>query len=258
MRFFRDLQKYWNYANYSAWAELKNQVHGSYLGWMWWVLDPLLYMLVYSFIVEVVFDATVENLPLFVFVGLTAWNFFAATVQSSVGCIRSYRSVLQKSYLPKFILVLLIELANFYKLLIGLGLSFAAMIFLGIPIHLTAFNLLPLIAVYFILVFGASLVCAHIGVYVVDFQNVVIVLVRLLFYLSGVFYTLDRLPVRLLTVYNRICPTGFLIKQFREALMYGRGAYWQMLFYWFLVACALSVFGLGVTYAHENNYMKVI
>jgi len=258
MRFIHDLKKYCNYALYSAAAELKNQVHGSYLGWVWWVLDPLLYMLVYSFIVKVVFQTPIENLPLFVFIGLTAWNVFAATVQSSVGVIRSYRVVLQKSYLPKFILVLLIEFMNFFKMFISLGISIVAMVALRIPLHWTALNIVPLVLLYFVLIFGTSLICAHVGVYVVDLNNVMTVLIRLLFYLSGIFYWVDRLPEPLQAVYYYLCPTGFIIDQFRDALMYGHRAYYSMLAYWSAIALALAVFGLALTYKHENNYMKVI
>ena len=74
--FIRDLKRYYKYAMYSAASELKSQVAGSYLGWMWWILDPLLFMLVYTFVAMYVFQYQVDNFPLFVFMGITVWNFF--------------------------------------------------------------------------------------------------------------------------------------------------------------------------------------
>ena len=44
MRFVKDIKKYWTYAIYSAKAELKSEVASSYLNWLWWILDPLLFM----------------------------------------------------------------------------------------------------------------------------------------------------------------------------------------------------------------------
>jgi ABC-type polysaccharide/polyol phosphate export permease len=258
MNFFQDLKKYKNYAFYSAIAELKNQVSGSYLGWIWWVLDPLLYMLVYSFMVSQVFGSEVENLFLFVFIGLTVWNFFASTVQSSVGVIRSYRAVLQKTYIPKFILILLLEIMNFIKMGISIAISIGAMIYVRIPITPMILNIIPMTFIYLLLTFGVSLICAHVGVYIKDMSNVVTVLVRLLFYISGVFYTLDRLSTKILTIYNMVCPTGFIIRQFRDAMMYARRANYERMFYWFIIGMVLSIIGLALTYKHENNYMKVL
>ena len=49
-RFFHDMQRYRRYMFYSAKAQLKNEVAGSFLNRLWWILDPLLFMLVYTFV----------------------------------------------------------------------------------------------------------------------------------------------------------------------------------------------------------------
>ena len=41
------MKKYWKYAIYSSKAQLKAEVANSYLNWLWWVLDPLCFMLIY-------------------------------------------------------------------------------------------------------------------------------------------------------------------------------------------------------------------
>ena len=47
--FIDDMKKYYSYAKYSAKAELKAEVAGSYLNWVWWILEPMLnvYLCVY-------------------------------------------------------------------------------------------------------------------------------------------------------------------------------------------------------------------
>jgi ABC-type polysaccharide/polyol phosphate export permease len=266
VRLVNDIKKFSRYAWYNAVAELKAQVAESYLGWLWWILDPLLFMFVYSFVFVTIRggQSNIEHFPLFVFIGLTFWNFFASTVQSSVNVIRSYRAVLMKTYIPKFILVLMLELVNLIKMMIGLGLSIVIMAFLRIPFTVHMLEVIPILFVYIILTFGMSLVVAHIGVYIADFNNIITVVLRLLFYLSGVFFTLDAFEGKvffgqdLLSIYNMIIPTGFIIKQFREVLMYGYGANYSRLLYWLIGGIILTVIGLYLTYKHENNYMKVL
>lgn len=48
--FIDDMKKYYSYAKYSAKAELKAEVAGSYLNWVWWILEPVCLMFIYAFI----------------------------------------------------------------------------------------------------------------------------------------------------------------------------------------------------------------
>lgn len=91
-RLLRDLKKYRWYLLYSAKSELRAEVAGSYLNWLWWILDPLLFMLVYTFVVRVVFTAKEQYFAAFVLIGLTAWNFFNKSVQGSVNVIRKNKA----------------------------------------------------------------------------------------------------------------------------------------------------------------------
>ena len=54
-KFFQDIKKYFKYMIYSTKSNLKTEVANSYLNWLWWILDPLCFMLVYTFIVQIVF-----------------------------------------------------------------------------------------------------------------------------------------------------------------------------------------------------------
>lgn len=258
MKFLINLKKYFPYAKTTAWAELKSQVSESYLGWLWWILDPILFMLVYTFIVKFVFGTTLENLPLYVFIGLIMWNFFSATVLSSVGIIRSYRSILLQTYLPKYILVIVQLIINLIKMAIGLIISLVIILILGIPLTFNILSLLPILIVYISFTFGVSLFFAHGGVIIADLKNITIVLIRLLFYLSGVFYSLARFPLVLRNIYSFICPTGFLLAQCRNVMMYGMQADYLVLGYWLAFSIILIIIGLRIMNKFENTYVKVV
>ncbi len=89
-RFINDFKKYYKYAIYSAKSELKAEVASSYLNWVWWILEPLCFMLIYSFIFGVVFDAREENFPIFIFIGIMAWDFFNRNIKNSVKMVILY------------------------------------------------------------------------------------------------------------------------------------------------------------------------
>ena len=102
-RFVKDLKRYFPYSVRFAKSQLKTEVAGSYLGWIWWVLQPLCLMFVYSLVFGVFFNAREEYMSLFIFIGLTLWNFFSHTINHSVKMISANKSMLMKVYVPKFI-----------------------------------------------------------------------------------------------------------------------------------------------------------
>ena len=74
MRFFREMKKYWGYSVYAAKCDLKAEVANSYLNWLWWILDPLLFSMVYIFLSGIVFKSREDCFPIFVtLLGITIW-----------------------------------------------------------------------------------------------------------------------------------------------------------------------------------------
>ena len=257
MQFFDDLRRYWNYIWYSAVAELKSQVQGSYLGWMWWILDPLLFMVVYSFVTVIVFGQSIEYFPVFVFLGIVTWNFFNVTVNGAVGIIRSYAAVTKKVFIPKFVIIMASMMVNLIKFGIGLLIVGTAVAAYRITPSLHLLSAVPVLATLILFTFGASVLAAHAGAYVSDLQNVMTVILRFFFYLSGVFYSIERIPDQWQTLYNALVPTGFMINQLRNAIMYATPVDYRFLAWWFVIGLIMSIVGLKIMRKHEKEYMKI-
>ncbi len=79
-RFWKDIKRYMPYAKYATKSGLKSEVASSHLSWLWWILDLILFMLVYWFIFMVIWTDKKEYFHIFVFVGLSMWNLFNKTV----------------------------------------------------------------------------------------------------------------------------------------------------------------------------------
>ena len=118
-RFFRIRQNMESIAVYSARSALKSEVANSYLNWLWWVLDPLCFMLIYTFIFGVVFDGSEPYFPIFIFIGLTMWDFFNRTMTTSIKIVKNNKAIVSKVYLPKFVLIYVKMMVNAFKMLIS-------------------------------------------------------------------------------------------------------------------------------------------
>ena len=253
------MKKYFSYAKYSAKSDLKSEVASSYLNWLWWVLDPLLFMMVYTFIAVIVFRSKIEYFPVFVFIGLTLWNFFNKNVQGSVKMVRQNSSIVSKVYIPKYILILQKMLENGFKMLISFGLVGIMMVLYRVPVTWRIIYVLPILVVLVLLTFGLSCIVLHFGVFVDDLHNVMMVILRMLFYLSGIFYSIgDRLeePFRSLLLYCN--PMSMLIECTRNCMLYCTLPYRKMLAVWGLISFILCTIGIRLIYSYENSYVKVM
>ena len=129
-----DLKRYAPYSMEEAKATLRSEISNTYLGWIWWILEPLLQMLVYIFVYGFIFKAKTDCYPAFVFIGVSVWRFFTNTLTASVKLIRNSKSLIVKVYIPKFILVLTKLLTNGLKMLLSFVVLIPILIFYRTPI----------------------------------------------------------------------------------------------------------------------------
>ena len=186
-RFLKDTKKYYKYAIYSAKSKLQSEVASSYLNWLWWVLDPICFMLIYTLIFGVVFNAKEQYFTVFIFIGLTMWDFFNKTLQQSVKIVKNNKSIVAKVYLPKYILVMVRMFVNGFKMLISFGIVIIMMVIYRVPVSFNILYMIPIMLTLFLFTFGCSTIVAHFGVFVQDLSNVINIVLRLLFILPVFF-----------------------------------------------------------------------
>jgi ABC-type polysaccharide/polyol phosphate export permease len=97
----------------------------------------------------------------------------------------------------------------------------------------------------------------HFGVYIQDLSNIVRIVLRLVFYLSGVFYNIGSLKPYGPLLLN-INPVALAMEGCRNALIFGKGPDWVMLGIWTAVGIVTSILGIMVVYKNENNYGKIL
>lgn len=258
-RFINNIKKYFKYAIYSARADLKSEVAGSYLNWLWWILDPLCFMMIYIFIASVIFKSSEPYFPVFIFIGLTVWDFFNKTVNASVKIVSNNRAIVTKVYIPKYILILQKSFVNLFKMFISWGLVFILMLVFKVPFSWTFLWFLPILLIIYIITFGISMILLHYGIFVEDLANVTSLTLRLVFYLSGIFYNLStKVPHPFNKLLLRLNPVAYIINAFRSIFLKGHAPSLIMMGGWFLIGCILTSIGVHIIHKYENSYAKVI
>ena len=259
-RFISDIQKYYKYTIYSAKAYLKDEVSSSHLNWLWWILDPIFMMLIYVFIFTIVFPGGSEPFfPAFIFLGITIWGFFERNISQSVKLIRANKAIVTKVYIPKFILLIITMTQNAFKMLISFGIVIVMMILYRVPLSINMLYIFLVMITLFLVTFACGTILMHLGVFIDDLSNVVKIVLRLMFYMTGIFYSV---PTRVPAPYGwwavRINPLALLLQSGRESLLYNTAPDVKWLLYWIVASIVVAAAGVAIIYKNENGYAKVV
>lgn len=255
----RDMKKYFKYAVRLAKADLRTEVANSYLDWLWWLIEPFCTMLIYVFIYGFVFKVQEEYFTAFIYIGLTVWYFFQRNVMGAVNIVRSNKSIISKIYIPKYILLFSKMLVNGFKMLISFGLVLIMMVVYKVHITVNILYVLPVMIDVYLVTFACGIVLMHYGVFMKDLSYITEIVLRMLVYLTGTFYSVaKRIPAPYGGILERVNPVAYLIAALRNALLYEESVSWELLVMWGGLALVIILFGIAMIYRNENSYVKVI
>ena len=255
---YKDIRTYGPYCIEEAKATLHSEVSATRLNWLWWILSPLLQMLVYFVIFGYVFRARTDFYPAYIFIGLTAWRFFSGLLSGSAKVIRSNKSFLLKVYIPCFLLVLTRMLAEGFKMLVSFGIVLILLLWYRIPPSFSLLQLIPLLLLLWLITFGFSANIAHVGVYWADVNDLLPVLLRLWMYFTGIFYSIqEKVPGPVGYWLLRLNPLAFILEGLRQTLLFHTPIAWVWYFLWLGVSILLCLSGLRVLYRNGTRYLKV-
>lgn len=258
-RMCEDTRKYWDYAVWAARAELKAEVANSYLNWVWWVLEPLCMMLIYAFIFGTLFNGSEKYFSIFIFIGLTMWNFFNGSVSSCVKSMKRNKAIISKVYIPKYILLIVKMLVLAFKMMISFGIVVIMMVVAQVQVTPLLLFMPFILLVLFTFTFAISVHLMHYGVFIEDMGNIVNIVLRLVFYMTGIFYNIaKRLPGEPGVILSNWNPVALVITSARRVLLYGQMPSWKYLILWFVLSVLLAIWGVKRIYKYENSYAKIV
>jgi len=250
------IEAYSQYILYAARITLQSRVAGSFFGYLWWVLDPLLMMLVFVLVFDVIFNKGKPNYPVFTFVGLISWKFFSSCLTDSTSSIKSKMSIIEQVPVPKFIFPLVELAVQLFLMLFGFAVLFLMLLVFGIPFTWHLLELPAILATNTAMAYGLMLFISHLGVFFTDIKNILASVLRFWMYLSPVFYDLSYVPesIRAYWWFNPLTP---VIESYRNVTMYGRSPLYESLGLWFVLSLVIAALGILLQHRFQNIYAKV-
>jgi len=245
-------------------ADLKKRGADTVLGNVWWILDPLLTMLVYVLLISIILKTEIDAYPLFVFCAILPWKWFSSSVADAVTCITTRERIIKQVNFPKVVLPMAAATGGVASFTFGL-IPLLAMLVLLYRDHVSVWVLaLPAVAlVQFVFTLAVALLAAAITVFYRDVGNVANHVLRIWFYLSPALYgaeqvaDLTKSQPAIGTLYH-LNPFATLFESYRDLIYVGQAPDWTALGLVLLASLALLVVAVLIFRRLEPAFAKVI
>ncbi|MDU6039270.1 ABC transporter permease [Clostridium butyricum] len=234
--------------------DIKLKYRNSILGIVWSMLNPLLIMLVLTFLFSTLFKSKIPNFPVYCLAGRLIYDFFSQSTNQCMNSITGKSSLIKKIYVPKYLYPLSRVISSFIIFLISLIPLAGIMIITKVKVtKVILLSFYPLICLFFICL-GVGLILATINVFFRDMQHLYSVVLMIIMYASAIFYSADIINPKYVAILN-LNPIFPVIKVFRDCVLYGKITAVKSWVLCPIYAVILLIIGVIVFYKKQDKFI---
>lgn len=200
--------------------DIKGRYKQSVLGYVWILFNPLIQLLVYSFVFSIIFKFPTGGIPysIFLFIGLLPWTYLQTSIATSALVLVDNATLLTKVRFPREILPYSVIFAKSVDLFFSSLLLVGFIAFYKIPLYPSIVYIIPLFFIQTILMSGLALFFSAANLFYRDVQYVSNLILLMWMYLTPVVYPLSMVPDRYIWIY-KLNPMVGIIEGYRSALL---------------------------------------
>ena len=221
--------------------ELKARYRGSVLGFFWSFVNPVLLLLVYSFVFSTIMPNTttgIQPYALFMFCGILPWTWFSASLSEATNSLIAGGNLIKKVLFPAEVLPIVSVLTNMVNFFLGLLILVPSLIYfhrLHLSFDLLWFPVAVLVQLVFTL--GLALVLSALTVHFRDIRDLLANILTLWFFATPIIYSWTQDNVKAYKSLFDLNPFTHLAISYQEILFFGSVGHWK----WLLALGVVSV-----------------
>ena len=239
---------------------------GSAMGLAWSFFNPVLLLLVYTFVFSEIFKSrwggigtsdSKTQFALVLFVGMIVLNLFSEVLNRAPGLILSNVNYVKKVVFPIEIMPIVTMCATLFHAFVSVCVLLAAFVlfngYLPWTVVFLPLVLLPLV----VLTAGLAWMLASLGVFLRDVGQTIVIITTLMMFLAPVFYPVNAVP-EAFRGYIMANPLTFIIEQARDVMIWGNLPDWQGLGIYFAVAILIACAGFAWFQKTRKGFADVL
>lgn len=232
--------------------DIAARYRGSFLGFTWSVLQPILMLAVYTFVFSEVLKGrwpggtgSKPEFALVLFSGLLVFNMFAEVFNRSPELILANSNYVKRVIFPLEIMPIVSVVSASFSLVINLAVWIVFYCIAIGPPHLTVLLIPVALLPLFALLAGLSWFLAALGVYMRDLTQITAIITTAFMFLTPIFFPVEAIPERYRGLFA-LNPLATIVKQVRDVLIWDRGI--DVAQFGISIAVSLTVLFLGFAF----------
>ena len=205
---------------------LKSEASKTYLGYVWWVLEPALFVLVLYLVFGIFRARGTPDFVIFLVIGKIPFLWFSKSVVNASNSILQARGLINQVIISKAFFPLLVVAQDVVKQLFVLTLMFVFLIWFGLEPNLAWLYFPLLFVVQLLLIVACSLITAMITPFLPDFKYILSTGMVLLMLMSGIFFDYREVVLPKHQSLFLANPMARLLTEYRRILMDGQPPEW--------------------------------
>ena len=200
---------------------IKQDIDGRYKGsifvFLWSLLNPLLLLVVYSLVFQIIFKADIENYPIYLFICLMPWNMFSNTIFNGTMCVSNNSSIIKKVYFPREVLPISVVVSNVIQYCYSFVIVLLALLISGVGVSWYILLVPIIVLIQAIFSLGVIMILGAINVYIRDVQYIMTPVMMIWMYATPILYSINMVPEKYLSLYM-LNPMANLIRAYQDIL----------------------------------------
>jgi lipopolysaccharide transport system permease protein len=214
------LSRHIDYILYKTWADLRAEARRYYMSYLWWVLGPVLEMIVFYVVFSLLLRRGTADFVPFLLIGLITFKWFGTTCSRCAKSILKNRNLTQQVHIPKIIFPLVEVCTSTFQFIIAFALIVGFVNIYGLTATWAYLALPVVLATQLLLIVALGMMLSAFVPFFPDFELILGYIIRMIFFLSGIFYDPSQIagPYQDLFFHN---PMARIIHEYRAILMHG-------------------------------------
>jgi lipopolysaccharide transport system permease protein len=237
--------------------EVKVRYRGTWLGFFWSLLNPLIMTGVYTVVFSFVFRVDIPKYSAFLFCGLLPWTWFNEAMNSGTSCLTDRVGFVRDAVFPSEILPITSIAVGMMNYIFSLPILLIILLVFKVTLTWTLLFLPLIMAIQFLFSLGMVYILSTFNVFFRDLRYIVQNLLMAVFFLTPVMYAISTIPVQFQWVF-KLNPMAHIINDYRNILFFSTWPDWRDMGIVVGITLVLLILGAWAFESHRESFAEYL
>lgn len=240
-----------------AWTDFKLRYHGSFLGYLWTLIKPLIMFGIIYVVFSTIMNVPVEHYQVYLLLGIILWNFFLEGTQMGLSSLLAKAGLISKVYFPRVLIIIASTISSLITFLLNF-LIFLFFLFLNrIEFDFSMLFFPVYLLELYLMILGISLILSVLYIRFRDLSHIWEILLQIGFWATPIIYPLELIPAQYHSLIY-LNPLTRIIHYSRVVFLQGHVPDLKYNFIAFMASLSIFILGCLIFRKYNKNLIEYI